>query len=169
MKRKNRRKEIIEEKVYVDNYNLYYYKRMSLSNYEYGKQEELKHQRMIELNLGYNLIGTMNKYAQYDFFNVKENVIIELKSRRYTTQKHTSNLLGLNKFRFLYDKSFSCRVYLFYSIQGSLYRYQFHKDSYKDLMKNSFRGKEHTIMLSCSYNKNLKNILIDSSKFILVE
>lgn len=104
-------------------------KKLKALDIKFGNNAEDVGKDLIEDYLEMPLRNYKDKYATFDFFNTELKVIVELKSRRNSSQKYNTQLIGKNKF----DKAKvkiaeGYKVYFFWLLSDGLYVYEVNKN-----------------------------------------
>ena len=95
----------------------------------FGDDNEAIGKNLIEDYLGMPLRNYKDKYATFDFFNIDMKVIVELKSRRNSSQKYKTQLIGKNKWDKAKEKVCEgYKVYFFWLLSDGLYVYEVNKN-----------------------------------------
>tara|TARA_R110002073_G_scaffold220854_3_gene380986 strand:- start:463 stop:957 length:495 start_codon:yes stop_codon:yes gene_type:complete len=104
-------------------------KKLKEMDIKFGDNNEAIGKNLIEDYLDMPLRNYKDKYATFDFFNTDLKVIVELKSRRNSSQKYKTQLIGKNKFDKAKVKiSEGYKVYFFWLLQDGLYVYEVNKN-----------------------------------------
>ena len=120
----------------------------------------LKNEKLIKKKLsnyfGFKLKKTKDIYDKFDFYNRKENIYVELKSRRIEKNKYKTTLLNLNKITNI-DNNINI-IYFVFMFNNCLSYIKYNKeefDLFNKIDTKVFRNNKFEIVKNIEIDINL--------------
>lgn len=129
-------------------------------DFKYGLATEMNSKELIEKHLMIDLDKYNNTYAVMDFFNYKEQVIVEVKSRRNKSTAYPTQLIGDNKYqRALKKIAEGFRVYFAWRLVDKMLIYCVNENEEPDIVYlGNFKNGEDAQKLRKIKNSDCENI-----------
>lgn len=145
-------------RLYIENYFLSLYYKMSvcvrkINDLKMGAKGELLVKDIIENELNMKLYHTGDKYSLFDLENNEENVIVEIKTRRYSKWALPSFFFPAHKLK--YKAENNPQIYICFNLTDGVYLFDYTKDKevckiLKNRMCRKDRGRyEYSTMIDC--------------------
>jgi len=123
---------------------------------EFGFKNEKLIKKKLSNFFGFKLKNTKHVYEKFDFYNRKENIYIELKSRRIEKNKYKTTLLNLNKITNI-DNNINI-IYFVFMFNNCLSYIKYNKeefDLFNKIDTKVFRNNKYEIVKNIEIDINL--------------